>query len=262
MMMAVILVTYDKNTLAQFLLFSDPIPYNEKITLYPVTMEHVLDFQMYSRAITFRKDSRIGSKEIIKMTYLDFLVYAMYHPELAEIIQDTPDISQFFLYTVTLLTMVCKDQPIDMNRDGGIRINGHVINADEFDDLRRIIILQNGIDFNIDEFLNYDTEKRLQKAQKDMDKNKDIVTTEDYIDSLCLVLQTSKQAIKEMPIREFWRLVKRNDAHETYQIMKTGECSGMVKFKEPIKHWVRSLEEEDKYAHLKTDENELKSKIG
>ena len=87
-MMAVILVTYDKNTLAHFLLFSDPIKYNDKITLYPVTMEHILDFQMYSRAITFRKDSRIGNKEIIKMTYLDFLVYAMYHPELAEMVQD------------------------------------------------------------------------------------------------------------------------------------------------------------------------------
>ena len=41
-----------------------------------------------------------------------------------------------------------------------------------------------------------------------------------------------------------------------------GECSGMVSFKEPIKHWMVSLEEEDKYKHLKADENELRSKIG
>lgn len=36
----------------------------------------------------------------------------------------------------------------------------------------------------------------------------------------------------------------------------------MVSFKEPIKHWMISLEEEDKYRHLKADENELKGKIG
>ena len=44
--------------------------------------------------------------------------------------------------------------------------------------------------------------------------------------------------------------------------MRTGECSGMVSFKEPIKHWMVSLEEEDKYKELKTDENELRGKIG
>lgn len=255
-------MVYNKDTLSPFLLYSKPIQYNEKITLYPVTMEYVVEFQMYSRAITFRKDSRFGEKKIIKMTYLDFLFYAMTNPELSLLVEDTPDLGKFFFYTINLLGLVCKDQPIDINDEGHIRINEYEINPDEFDDLRRIIILQNGINFDIDEFLNYETEKRLQKAQQDMNKGNDVVTIEDYIDSLCLVLHISEDVIKNMSIRKFWRLIRRHELHENYTIMKTGECSGMVKFKEPIKHWMRSIEEEDKYAHLKANEDELKSKIG
>ena len=36
----------------------------------------------------------------------------------------------------------------------------------------------------------------------------------------------------------------------------------MVSFKEPIKYWMISLDEDDKYKDLKADEEALKSKIG
>lgn len=262
-MTVVIDVTYNKDTLASYLMYSKPIPFNENITLYPITMDHILEFQKYSRALTFRKDSRFGVKQIIKMTYLEFLFYVAMNPEVNTLFEDTPDLSYYFAYALGMLELVCVDQEISFNnKTGGIRINGYEINADEFDDIRRIVILQNGINFDIDEFLNYETEKSLEKAQKKISKNSDIVTTEDYIDALIVALHMSEDDIKQMSIRKFWRIVKRQSLHETYTILKTGECSGMVKFKEPIKHWIRSMDEEDKYAHLKADEGELRNKIG
>ena len=74
-------------------------------------------------------------------------------------------------------------------------------------------------------------------------------------------MNITEDKIMEMTIRKFWRYIKRYQLHENYTIAKTGECSGMVKYKEPIKHWIISLEENDKYEHLKTDEAELKGKI-
>ena len=127
---------------------------------------------------------------------------------------------------------------------------------------RHIIIIQNDIDFDIDEFLNYDTEQRLLKAKKDLNKNDDKASIEDYIDSLVIAMNTTEERIMNMTIRKFWRYIKRYQLHESYTIAKTGECSGMVSFKEPIKHWMVSLEEDDKYKELKTDENELRGKIG
>ena len=64
-------------------------------------------------------------------------------------------------------------------------INGIEITPEQFDDIRRIIILQNGIDFDIDEFINRDTEEALLKAQN-ATSGKDTSTLEDYVDSVCL----------------------------------------------------------------------------
>lgn len=251
-----------KETLFPFLIYNKPVKYTENIILYPVTMNDIVTFQALSQSITVRKNSTFHEKQIIKMTYLDFLLYCLGNEELEKQYKII-GLSQYFFYAIQLLQLCCKDAEIRLNQQTGqIVINGEVITPQVFDDLRRIIIIQNDIDFDIDEFLNYDTEQRLLKAQKDLDKDKDKANIEDYIDSLVIAMHTTEDRIMEMTIRKFWRYVKRYNLHENYTIMRTGECSGMVSFKEPIKHWMVSLEEDDKYKHLKADENELRSKIG
>lgn len=255
-------VEIKKETLFPLLIYNKPVKYTENIILYPVTMNDIVAFQALSQSITVRKNSTFHEKKIIKMTYLDFLLFAFGDEEL-EIQYKIIGLSQYFIYAIQLLQLCCKDAEIKLNQQTGqIVINGEVITPQVFDDLRRIIIIQNDIDFDIDEFLNYDTEQRLLKAQKDLDKDKDKANIEDYIDSLVIAMHTTEDRIMEMTIRKFWRYVKRYNLHENYTIMRTGECSGMVSFKEPIKHWMVSLEEDDKYKHLKADENELRSKIG
>ncbi|MDE6491552.1 MAG: hypothetical protein K2L37_00165, partial [Lactobacillus sp.] len=110
-------------------------------------------------------------------------------------------------------------------------------------------------------FLSYTTEQKLQQAQKNMSQNETKANIEDYVDSLVIAMNTTEEQIMKMSIRKFWRYIKRYQLHEGYTIAKTGECSGFVSFKEPIKHWMVSLEEDDKYKDLKADENSLKRKI-
>lgn len=255
-------MTITKDTLFPFLIYNKPIQYDEHITLYPVTMNDVVSFQSLSPSITVRKNSTFHEKKIIKMTYLDFLLFCFGNEEL-EIQYKISGLSKYFFYAIQLLRLCCKDADINLDqRTCQIIINGETITPQIFDDLRRIIIIQNDIDFDIDEFLNYDTEQRLLKAQKDLDKNKDKAGIEDYIDSLVIAMHTSEDKIMNMTIRKFWRYIKRYNLHENYTIMRTGECSGMVSFKEPIKHWMISIDEDDKYKHLKADENEIRGKIG
>jgi hypothetical protein len=255
-------VEIKKETLFPLLIYNKPVKYTENIILYPVTMNDVVEFQTLSLSITVRKNSTFHEKKIIKMTYLDFLLYCLGNEEL-EAQYKIFGLSHYFFYAFQLLQLCCRDAEIKLNQQTGqIIINGEVITPQMFDDLRRIIIIQNDIDFDIDEFLNYDTEQRLLKAQKDLDKDKDKANIEDYIDSLVIAMHTTEDRIMNMTIRKFWRYVKRYNLHENYTIMRTGECSGMVSFKEPIKHWMISLEEDDKYKHLKADENEIRSKIG
>lgn len=251
-----------KETLFPLLIYNKPVKYTENIILYPVTMNDIVTFQALSQSITVRKNSTFHEKQIIKMTYLDFLLYCLGNEELEKQYKII-GLSQYFFYAIQLLQLCCKDAEIKLNQQTGqIIINGEVITPQIFDDLRRIIIIQNDIDFDIDEFLNYDTEQRLLKAQKHLDRDNDKANIEDYIDSLVIAMHTTEDRIMDMTIRKFWRYIKRYNLHENYTIMRTGECSGMVSYKEPIKHWMISLEEDDKYKHLKTDENELRSKIG
>lgn len=255
-------VEISKDTLFPYLIYNKEIKYNEHITLYPVTMNDITTFQFLSQSIIVRKNSTFHDKKIIKMTYLDFLLYCLDNVELEQE-YNIPELSHYYIYAIQLLQLCCKGADIKINQQTWqIMINDEVITPQIFDDLRRIIIIQNDIDFDIDEFLNYDTEQRLLKAKKDLNKNEDKASIEDYIDSLVIAMNTTEERIMNMTIRKFWRYIKRYQLHENYMIAKTGEFSGMVSFKEPIKHWMVSLDEEDKYKDLKTDENELRGKIG
>lgn len=248
-------------SLFSYVIFNKEIPYNDKITLYPVTMKDVLTFQFLSQSLTVRKNSTFHEKEIIKMSYLEFLLYCLGNKEL-EAQYQIPGLSQYFLYAVKLLQICCQRADIQIDQQTGqVFINQECITSKIFDDLRRIIIIQNDIDFDMDEFLHHDTEQRLLKARKDLNKSESRANIEDYIDSLVIAMNTTEDRIMNMTIRKFWRYIKRYQLRESYTIAKTGECSGMVSFKEPLKHWMTSFEEEDKYKELKTDETSLKRKL-
>ena len=156
----------NKDMLLPNLIYNKPVKYTDKIVLYPVTMNDVISFQLLSQSITVRKNSVFHDKKIIKMTYLDFLLYCLDNVELEQE-YNIPELSHYYIYAIQLLQLCCKDADIKINQQTGqIMVNDEVITSQIFDDLRRIIIIQNDIDFDIDEFLNYDTEQRLLKAQR------------------------------------------------------------------------------------------------
>ena len=157
-----------------------------------------------------------------------------------------------------------KDADIEYNTSTlDVYINGELITNEIFDDIRRIIIIQNDIDFDIDEFMNIDTVKALEKARDfEAKKNKETSDIEDYIDSLVIELRTTNEYVMNLTVRKFWRYIKRVNKHEQYEACLNGQMSGMATFKEPIEHWMTSIEVKDKYENLKTDEGELREKIG
>lgn len=252
----------DNESLLPLIMYNKPFKYNNDITLYPITMNDFLLFEKISKSITLRKNSTFREKKLIKMSYLDLLFYSLGNEEL-EITYKIPELSQYLLYFIQLVELCCKDSKIGIDTSTNqLLIGNTIITPEIFDDIRRIIIIQNGIDFDIDEFINSDTEQRLLKAERDQNRNNDKANIEDYIDSLVIAMNITEEIVMNMTIRKFWRYIKRCQLHEGYTIAKTGEFSGMVSFKEPIKYWMLSLEEEDKYKHLKTDEKALKGKIG
>lgn len=251
----------NNDTLYSYLLYSSPIYYTEDLVLYPVKMGDILDFNLYKSSIIVRKNSIFPVKKIIKMSYLDFLFYCHDNEELAKEYK-MPLLPYYYSFALKLLQLVFKDQEVlASSTHGGFRINGISITADQFNDIRKIIIIQNGIDFDIDEFIHYDTEKELMKAQDAISKG-DKATLEDYIDSVCVGMDLSEEKVKDLTIRKFWRYVKRISKRDIFTIMKSAESSGMVKFKEPVQYWMCEIDETDKFKDVKTDTQSLKKMIG
>ena len=256
-------VEINKDTLFPYLIYSKEIKYNEHITLYPIKMKDIITFQQYQMALTLRKDAIFQDKQIIKMGYLEFIKYACRNDELAQK-YNMPLLPFYYDFIIGVLQLTCgEDVEIKYNTSTlDFSINDFLVTDEVFDDLRKIIIIQNDIDFDIDEFINIDTVKALEKAREfEAKKNKEKADIEDYIDSMIIGLKVTEDYVSNLTIRKFWRYIKRINKHEEYEACRSGQMSGMVTFKEPIQHWMTSIEVTDKYENLKTDEEELRSKI-
>ena len=165
----------NKEILQKNLIFDLPVVYDDNITLYPVRMKDSLDFQVFQLAITARKDSIFQRKDVIKMGYWDFIKETAISPDNFQS-KDLPLVSFYYSFILTMLPKICeKDANIECNTSTlDVYINGELITNEIFDDMRRIIILQNDIDFNIDEFMNIDTVKALERARDfEAKKNKE-----------------------------------------------------------------------------------------
>ena len=256
-------VEISKDTLFPYLIYNKEIKYNEHITLYPIKMKDIITFQQYQMALTLRKDAIFQDKQIIKMGYLEFIKYACRNDELAQK-YNMPLLPFYYDFIIGILQLTCgEDVEIKYNTSTlDFSINDFLVTDEVFDDIRKIIIIQNDIDFDIDEFMNIDTVKALEKAREfEAKKNKEKADIEDYIDSMIIGLKVTEDYVSNLTIRKFWRYIKRINKHEEYEACRSGQMSGMVTFKEPIQHWMTSIEVTDKYENLKTDEEELRSKI-
>ena len=258
------IVEINKDMLFPYLIYNKEIKYNEHLTLYPIKMKDIITFQQYQIALTLRKDAIFQDKQIIKMGYLEFIKYACRNNELAQN-YDMPLLPFYYDFIIGILQMACgENSEIKYNTSTlDFSINDFIITDEVFDDIRKIIIIQNDIDFDVDEFMNIDTVKALEKAREfESKKNKEKADIEDYIDSLIIGLKVTEDYVSNLTIRKFWRYIKRLNKHDEYEACRSGEMSGKVSFKEPLQHWMTSIEVTDKYENLKTDEEELRSKIG
>jgi len=169
------LVEISKQALFPYIIFNKAIQYNDNIILYPIKMKNIIVFQQFQMALTLRKDSIFQEKQIIKMGYFDFIKYACRNEELSQKYK-TPLLPYYYDFILGILKLSCgEDAKIECDMSTlSLSINGVQITNEIFDDIRKIIIIQNDIDFDFDEFMNIDTVRALEKARAfELKKNKE-----------------------------------------------------------------------------------------
>ena len=101
-------VEINKDILFPYLIYNKEVKYNDSITLYPIKMKNIIEFQQYQIALTLRKDAIFMNKEIIKMGYWDFIKFAFRNDELANE-YNMPLLPFYYDFVLGLLQLTCGD---------------------------------------------------------------------------------------------------------------------------------------------------------
>ena len=240
------------------LYFDEPIPYKE-LNIYPVIMKDYLDFHFAVSCLLIDKNS-IPDANIISMSYLRFLYYQAFEN------------NEPYVYMIKLLLCIVLHMKFDeeikfyVNADDKafFKINDIEYNADDFDNIVKIIFEQNCITA-IDETIQKEIRDALEKAEQyKMQNNKQkICSLEEQM--ICVLISTSfkMEDIYELTIRKFEKILQRVDAKLHYQIYLSASMSGFVTFKDDsaIQHWMNDLTKDDKYSDVKVDMEEIHHKV-
>lgn len=256
------------------LLWGKPIVY-KGVTVYPVEMADAYDFQISSTALTFNQMTYPNTNLAFKPR-LNFLI------EMGRIASSSKNEmcleSQLWTCFCHLLSLSFKTDkfsfydPNNPNRkilsvtyetetDSGNNVQTIIFGSNEFEEIRKIILELNGIEYE-DEFVHKDIKDRMQRDAEIVNRSKySPPDLEDLIDICFMYTGKDYDFISKMNLRKFNRLIQRISLYEEYKICKTGAMSGMVSFKDEIQNWMSSLNnKKDKYKGLMQKREKLLEK--
>ena len=259
----------------------EPVPY-KNINLYPVK---VRDHDMFYRCVSclVLEKKSIPDIKILKMSYLeylyhlhienkelDFLLLLDYLLKLCMKLDDTMGVNYYFDKITNKPLFKIGHKVLDADGktipdEYGVKLDGEIYNATDFEEIQNIICNQNLVD-RPDETIQKEIrdkmeEGRMMKARANGNKP---ASFEDTI--LCLVVSTnmSLEQVYDLPLRKFIKLLQRVDAKLHYQIYMTSAMSGMVEFKDKtvLRHWMSDLEKENKNDDALLDFGKITGQTG
>jgi len=246
---------------------------NLPLLIRPVRLSEYLNFHIAVNCLSIDKN-KIPDPKVISMSYLDFLFHLINN--------DTNGIvyGQMLIEVFRLcLGLGNEDIRYLKNENGKINLNlnvryvytenneekigfrDEIIDKQDFDNIRNIILYQNIPDYD-DTYIDPKVEQVLKEAQDFMNKNKKkMCSFEDQLICVMLALkEVSLDNIKKLTIRKFSKILERYDYKFHYGIYKQAEMSGMVSFKKDIDHWMSELKK-NKYSDVAIEYGQFKNKI-
>lgn len=141
--------------------------------------------------------------------------------------------------------------------------NTITIGAEEFEELRKIIMIQN--DVKIETKYDEQTRKLLDEMReklKQIQSDGSNIEFEDLVDVVSYMMHIKPSDMENMTIRRFNRYLDIALKKDDYYMYKSLEVSGQVKFKSEIKHWVSHYEPKSKYEGLLINSSDFMSSVG
>lgn len=240
-------------------IFKDkPVVYKLKcgkeINIYPVLVEDWDIFEENYDILTFNK-LEIASPEIIQMSYLKFVIKILLKEEQFQ--SKLLNILELCLHENDIRVGYENNQPIlVICQDNIVKFK---IYHKDFDDIKKIILYQNINDYD-DRYISKDMRDMMDEYFRVKNGNLQPLSLEDKMSFLGNNSGLLKEVILKMTYRDFLSRFNLMIDQIEYQINKTAEMSGNVKFDKPIEHFIYK-QKKNKYDQFFTSKEEFENKI-
>ena len=268
-----------KEYVENFATFGDPVEY-KGLKIKPILACDALEFMKAIEVFQIEKN-KIPSVEIIRMSYLQFILSLMIHTEdfsnflwilektlglsyredlrkegweepNAILLQEMPNGDAFYYINGWDLEM-------KLSHCGGaeITIAGVHLTASEFNDYKDIVLFQNIYDYD-DTVLSDDVRRVVEQYYALKNKGIRIPTLEDKAAAIILNTSYTYETLKTVPLRSFEKLF--HDSVSKVDYIATKSLEPHLKEGQSIDHWIYKPIRE-KYSEVFRDAGELTRKI-
>lgn len=233
--------------------FDEPAEYtiqNKVLKIYPISVKDSEIFLSSMSVIDIDKNAT-DSVEIIQMSYLEFIYKCLFNDEL--------NISKFLNICKYCLHIENPEAGFDENQKPFLKDNAQdiVIKAKDFDNIRRIILYQNLINYD-DGYINPDLKAAMDAEDKLKNKNINMPSLERRMAIITAHCGLSKLEQHKMTFR----------AHNLLFIEVCGEVDFItvrpiaIYAGNKIDHWIFAPSKQDKFANYITSESDMQQKFG
>ena len=229
------------------------------IKLYPIKLKDLNYQEIFYSTFTHPK-SYIPNKEVLKSSYLKFFIYVV-------IPNMNTDSEMIFKEFMHLLNYITHEEDIDLipvRKDGEgldsidlfIQFGDIKLNEKDFDNMREIILEQNGLSIEYIEEYRPDLEKKLNFVNR----GEDNLTLKDRIFTFCSLMRIDVNHLVDYTILQFNDHFEKLINLKEFDLYKPLLVSGQIELKNgEIKHYLYHSKKSGRYEGILTSMEDFKN---
>ena len=255
----------ETDLLEKYLPFDKPVPYKD-LLISPIKLCDMYDVQEILAILQIDKNN-LGEIAFISMSLLHFVLFVVcaeevYQRELYQLLSKALSINDKIIkvYANDNEEYLMIGNKIGENKYEDIidEYTATKITANDFDEIIRIILYQNILDYT-DRYIDPDVKKAAEEYWRLKSQGAKKIPLEHKINCVQLKTGMTREAIGDLTIRNFYQLFDILVDESDYIAAKTAEFNG-VQFKTPIEHWAFKARK-DKYAEAFCDVDSFVDKV-
>lgn len=225
------------------------------LDIYPIKLKDIKYQNLFYKLMCYPKNY-IPDVQIIKMSYLKYILIAVQQTINADSTEMATDLIDFLKYVtkkeVDITYKYSGETPTINNLSLKIIIGNQEFTERNFDDIREIILLQNGLSYEYIEEYNPELEKFLDFVNRGGSN----MTFQDEIFTFCVLMKIGLKEVENYTLFQFKNLFEKLLTLKEFDLYKPLVVSGQITLKSgEIKHYLYRSVKLGRYDSIKVNKD-------